>query len=96
MDAHNPPPVFASPPVLAGRSAGASSGTPSFDTPLVLPHKPEAARVGRFFELRLLPTGVWRCILKTPADGVVSFRDFGITDEDYLRAWDYGNEWANS
>jgi hypothetical protein len=45
---------------------------------------------------------MWRCILKTgfSADTglplYVTFRDFGYSDEDYLRAWEFGNEWANS
>lgn len=94
MDAQHTPPVFASPPVQAGRSAGASTGTPPID--LAPPYKPESGREGRFFEIRILPSGVWRCILKINSKGIVSFRDFGYTDEDYLRAWEFGNEWANS
>jgi len=100
MDAQHTPPVFATPPVLAGRSAGASTGIPLID--LAPPYKPSARREGRFFEIRLLPSGMWRCILKTgfSADTglplYVTFRDFGYSDEDYLRAWEFGNEWANS
>lgn len=97
MDAQHIPSVFATPPVQAGRPAGALTGTPLVEnSTFVLPHKPEASREGRFFEIRILPSGVWRCLLKTVSDGIVSFRDFGITDEDYLRAWDFGNEWSNS
>ena len=72
------------------------TGDLPIDTPLVLPHKHDASREGRFFEIRILPSGVWRCMLKTTSQGMISFRDFGYTDEDYLRAWEFGNDWANS
>jgi len=87
-------PSLIGPPKACEAAPRTVSGEPHIE--LAPPYKPEAGREGRFFEIRILPSGVWRCILKINSKGIVSFRDFGYTDEDYLRAWEFGNEWANS
>lgn len=61
----------------------------SFDRPIASPIAP-----GRFFIIERLHSGNYICELRNIA-GLVSWRFFGTTDEDYLRAWEFGHDWAD-
>jgi hypothetical protein len=55
------------------------------------------SRQGRgFFFIEKLHSGQWRCVIKSANGRVTAWRDFGYTAEDYLRAWEWGNEWVGS
>lgn len=56
-----------------------------------------APRAGKgFFFIEKLHSGQWRCVVKSATGRVTAWRDFGYTAEDYLRAWEWGNEWVGS
>ena len=86
----------AAPAVTQGNPAGGQSGQPLIDTPprAHIFHSPPG-REGRFFQIQRLPSSAWRCTLKLYSGRTASWRDFGYTAEDYLRAWEWGNEWAS-
>ena len=64
-------------------------------TPSALPqYNPRQGR--GFFYIDKLSSGMWRCVVKSAQGRVISWRDFGYTAEDYLRAWEWGHEWVGS
>lgn len=70
------------------------NSVPPIDPPLALPFRSPPDREGRFFEIQRLPSS-WRCLVKLSSGRTISWRDFGETDEDFRRAWEWGNEWAS-
>lgn len=102
MDLHpvenQPFPPDAAPMVNEGTRPGGQSRNPLIDTPPLPSAMPQFnPRQGRgFFFIEKLHSGQWRCVVKSAKGRVTAWRDFGYTAEDYLRAWEWGNEWVGS
>ncbi len=82
---------FAPLPVVSSRPPRASSGDPLID--LDRPFVSEPDEQGRFFIISRRAYG-WRCDLYSKSNGYESHRVYGDTDQDYLLAFSFGEEWA--
>jgi len=102
MDLHpldnQPFPPQAAPMVHEGtRHGGQSVQSSSINPPPPSALPQYNPRQGKgFFFIEKMANLQWRAVVKNSKGRVTAWRDFGPTAEDYLRAWEWGNEWVGS